>query len=82
MKPLQITLILSMGLVLFSAAVLPTAWVAVVCVVALAAVAVVARHASPDGVMQPKKTRRIWRTAIGMAVAIGLIVWALLSSGR
>ena len=87
MKPLQITLILSMGLLLFSAAVLPTAWVAVVCVVALVAVALVAvkvvpRRAHADGAAQPKKPRRLWRTALGMAVAIGLIVWALLSSGR
>jgi hypothetical protein len=71
-----------MGLLLFSAAVLPAAWMAVVCVVALIAVALVARRAPADGVGQPKKPRRLLRTVLGMAVAIGLIVWALISSGR
>ena len=75
MKALQITLILSMGLLLFGAAVLPPGWLAASCAAALLVVVMVARR---QRTLEPAKPRRWVRTALGMVAAIGFILWTLL----
>jgi lysylphosphatidylglycerol synthetase-like protein (DUF2156 family) len=72
-----------MGLLLFAAAVLPPVWLGLACVAAMGAVALVARR-KPGFTRQefetPARSRRWVRTALGMAIALGVIVWALLSN--
>jgi hypothetical protein len=78
-KTLQITLIVGMGLLLFGATVLPPQWLAIICILVLLLVIILARRRRID--VQPSQ-RKFARTILSLAIALGIVIWALLARLR